>query len=181
MAVGPSMATTIMTRWMRTRCQRVIVPREYTHTTRNPGILYPAPCGKRFSPERTRHGQTDRDRVVLCGACRRRRPERARTTGAVCGERRRLADVPPRLCRHRLFAAHSRSTPQTSGTLTRASTYGLQPEGRRRGTRSRTPAARLNSEATPIVVNGVMYMPAAGRHRRACSRRPGREVWRLWQ
>jgi glucose dehydrogenase len=62
------------------------------------------------------------------------------------------------------------------GTLTRAWTYGLQPE-------TPTPAAAgrgggLNSEATPIVVNGVMYVPAAGRIV-ALQPETGKEVWRF--
>jgi len=62
------------------------------------------------------------------------------------------------------------------GTLTRAWTYGLQPE-----TPTPTAAGRgaaLNSEATPIVVNGVMYVPAAGRIV-ALQPETGKEVWRF--
>jgi quinoprotein glucose dehydrogenase len=62
------------------------------------------------------------------------------------------------------------------GTLTRAWTYGLQPE-----TPSPAAAGRggaLNSEATPIVVNGVMYVPAAGRIV-ALQPETGKEVWRF--
>ena len=60
------------------------------------------------------------------------------------------------------------------GTLTRSWTYGLQAEA------PPAPTGRggaLNSEATPIVVNGVMYLPAAGRIV-ALQPETGKEVWR---
>src|SRR5260370_8170805 len=61
--------------------------------------------------------------------------------------------------------------------VTRVWTYGLQsdapavPTGRGAG-----PGA-ANSEATPIVVNGVMYLPAAGRIVRF-EAETGKEIWR---
>ena len=81
----------------------------------------------------------------------------ARTTGGQAGSARRLADVPPRSGRHRLLAAHADQRRERV-TLTHAWSYRLQTDG----------GADVNSQATPIVVNGVMYFPA-GSSRRARS------------
>src|SRR5438067_5228298 len=55
-------------------------------------------------------------------------------------------------------------------------TYRLQPETPSAAPGGRGGAASLNSEATPIVVNGVMYLPAANRVV-ALEPETGREIW----
>src|SRR6266550_521652 len=65
------------------------------------------------------------------------------------------------------------------GTLTRAWTYRLQPDAPAPATAAgsgRGAGAALNSEATPIVVAGVMYVPAAGRVV-ALDPETGKEIW----
>ena len=60
-------------------------------------------------------------------------------------------------------------------SLTRAWTYGLQPDP----ASAAPPGGRgaINSEATPIVARGVMYLPAAGRVV-ALQPETGKELWR---
>jgi glucose dehydrogenase len=60
--------------------------------------------------------------------------------------------------------------------LTQVWTYGLQSDAPAAGTGRGGPGA-ANSEATPIVVNGVMYLPAANRVV-ALEPETGREIWR---
>jgi len=55
-------------------------------------------------------------------------------------------------------------------------TYRLQPETPSAAPGGRGGAASLNSEATPIVVNGVMYLPAANRVV-ALEPETGKEIW----
>src|SRR5437016_14083317 len=55
-------------------------------------------------------------------------------------------------------------------------TYRLQPETPSAAPGGRGGAASLNSEATPIVVNGVMYLPAANRVV-ALEPATGKETW----
>ena len=64
----------------------------------------------------------------------------------------RLADVPPRHLGHRVSPLATITTANVS-RLTRSWTYSLQAEG----------SANVNSQATPIVIGGVMYLPAANR------------------
>jgi glucose dehydrogenase len=60
--------------------------------------------------------------------------------------------------------------------LTQAWSYGLKPEGPP-PPNAGPGAGRVNSEATPIVVDGVMYVPAGGRVV-ALDAATGKEVWR---
>src|SRR5438477_2812606 len=62
------------------------------------------------------------------------------------------------------------------GTLARAWTYSLQSDAPAPPTAGRGGAAGPNSEATPIVVNGVMYLPAASRVV-ALEPETGKELW----
>src|SRR5437016_9523855 len=62
--------------------------------------------------------------------------------------------------------------------LTQAWTYSLQSDAPSAADAAgRGGPAGLNSEATPIVVNGVMYVPAANRVV-ALEAETGREIWR---
>jgi quinoprotein glucose dehydrogenase len=62
------------------------------------------------------------------------------------------------------------------GTLTQAWTYRLQGDAPAPAVAGRGGAAGPNSEATPIVVNGVMYLPAANRVV-ALEPDTGKELW----
>src|SRR5262245_3941832 len=73
------------------------------------------------------------------------------------------------------FSPLAQITPANVSTLARAWTYGLQADppapsgpGNQGG---------VNSQATPIVVGGVMYVPAANRIV-ALDPATGREIWR---
>ncbi len=63
------------------------------------------------------------------------------------------------------------------GTLSRLWTYALHSEAPAAGTTPSGPAGNPNSQATPIVVNNVMYLPAADRVV-ALEPATGREIWR---
>jgi len=62
------------------------------------------------------------------------------------------------------------------GRLARVWTYRLQAPGAPAPTAARGGAGGVNSEATPIVVNGVMYLPAANRVV-ALEPETGKELW----
>ena len=68
-------------------------------------------------------------------------------------------------------------TTSNVGTLSRLWTYSLHSEAPAAGTAPGGPAGNPNSQATPIVVNNVMYLPAADRVV-ALEPATGREVWR---
>ena len=68
-------------------------------------------------------------------------------------------------------------TTGNAGTLSRLWTYALHSEAPAAGTTPRGPAGNPNSQATPIVVNNVMYVPAADRVV-ALEPTTGREIWR---
>ena len=68
-------------------------------------------------------------------------------------------------------------TPANASTLTRHWTYSLQPEPAAAETEDGAGARGPNSQVTPIVVNDVMYLPAADRVV-ALEPESGREVWR---
>src|SRR6266542_2757931 len=62
-------------------------------------------------------------------------------------------------------------------TLERVWTYGLQNEAAPAAPAGRGGGGGINSEATPIVAGGVMYLPAAGRIV-ALQPETGKELWR---
>ena len=66
-------------------------------------------------------------------------------------------------------------TPANASTLVREWTYSLQPDATE--TEDGTPLRGPNSQATPIVVNNVMYVPAPDRVV-ALEPESGRELWR---
>ena len=66
-------------------------------------------------------------------------------------------------------------TPANASTLVREWTYSLQPDATE--TEDGTPVRGPNSQATPIVVNNVMYVPAPDRVV-ALEPESGRELWR---
>ena len=68
-------------------------------------------------------------------------------------------------------------TTSNVGTLSRLWTYSLHSEAPADATASGSPAGGPNSQATPIVVNNVMYLPAADRVV-AIEPATGREIWR---
>jgi quinoprotein glucose dehydrogenase len=119
-----------------------------------------------------------RTRAVLCTATI------AAVLGAAVAQGGR-AQQPPRpsdgdwpMYRHDYAGTgHTRLTtigPANVARLQRAWTYGLQGDTASAGGR---PAPSPNSQATPIVVGGVMYLPAAGRVV-ALDPENGREIWR---
>jgi quinoprotein glucose dehydrogenase len=71
-------------------------------------------------------------------------------------------------------------TPQNVATLTQVWTYRLQGEtgAAAGGGRGGAGAGAVNSQATPIVIDGVMYLPAANRVV-ALDAATGREVWQF--
>ena len=137
--------------------------------------------------------------------CRRLCRRRGTKQPDAC-RRQRLADVQPRLRRHAASRRSPTSTPDNVGKLAQAWSVQLtQPAGRRGGgpppARGGAPqgrgggrprprpaarrrageegeAAGSNPEVTPIVVNGVMYLPARGNQVLALDGDTGKEIWR---
>ena len=75
------------------------------------------------------------------------------------------------------YSALAEITPANASTLTRQWTYSLRPDPVATASADDPAARGPNSQATPIVVNDVMYLPAADRVV-ALEPETGQEVWR---
>ena len=120
-----------------------------------------------------RAGRAQRANLGLPGTRRGRGPAGSRTD-----HRWRLAHLQPRSCRHALLPLAQINTKNVS-TLAPAWSYRLRPEPGRSVPAIDKPASsfELFQEVTPIVVDGVMYLPSGNRVV-ALEPETGKEIWR---